>query len=397
MNFHKTILAILVVFAICNISHGSQEEKSGRDDNKDKIQILISRIKNLSFQEEPSESIKKNPEKLSKYWVEQADKRVAAKNELKEAMRNLAKMGDEAIEPIVDEIRGNPKIKYDEVLALIGTERAREILLDMALGRQGFEWSGLSATDSYLRVIKNKKEAAKLLVSDNVNVKIAALRHLIGVKVDYELFSILTSLLRQEDDSVILFAGKVLGADDNIELLEPKISLLIKLIKDQVRLFDKEAHKASLKKPIPMNYNRYIMYTDILCNIKGKGAKDILCEMAKKCDTLQVKRSIIIAMAHNGDKSVRKDMYAITKETEGEYIRVLAVSAFEYIGNSEDLLFLKNIEKTDTLERIIYTHKSVGNKVYSNWPQKIYPVRDKARRVVNIIECRENRKAANKR
>lgn len=389
MNFHKTILAILVVFVICNISHSSQEEKSGRYDNQDKIKILINRVKNLSFHEESPESVKNDPKKLSKYWAKQADKRVAAKNELREAMRDLAKMGDEAIEPIVDEIRGNSKIQYDEVLALIGTKRAREILLDMALGRHGFKRGSFSAANSYLRTIKNKKEANKLLVSNNVSVKTAALKHLIGVKVDYELFSNLKSLLRQENDSLIVHAGKVLGADDNINLLEPKISLLIKLIEDQVRLFNKDVRKASLKKSISINYNKYIIYTDILCNIKGKGTKDILREMTNKFDNLHVKRSIIIARAHNGEKRVKNDIYKIIKETEGKNIRKLAISAFEYIGTSEDLLFLKSIGKTDPLERIIYTYKSVGDRLYSNWPQKIYPVRDEARRVVNIIECRE--------
>jgi hypothetical protein len=390
MNICRAVSAMLVVYMAFSLSPSMQARGAVEPDNTDRVKTLIDRIRHLRFVEEPPDEIKRDIEKRLEYSQGQAAKREAARDEVERTMRDLAGIGDEAIVPVVEAMRRYPNTGYERVLLLMGTETARAALLDAALGgnKRGFKAGNGLAAVCYLQMIDAKEDARKLLASDNPNVHLSALHHLEGVGVDEELLNRLGSLLRAEHAGVVSAAGRVLQADSSHELLGPKISLVLRLIEEQARLLDEEVPEPSHEGMMSGRYGTYVRYTEILCNINGKGVNEILSQRSSSSANVHVKRSVAIAKAHHGDRHMKQELHRILQETEGKRLRALAVAALEHIGTSEDLPLLRRIVETDPLEITIRIHKKVGDKVYSNWPETVYPVRDAARRAIGIIERR---------
>lgn len=404
MNINRAVSAMLVVFMVCSVSYGEPKrggagvkpEKEGAvvkpNETDPRVKALIDRVRYLRFVEEPPDEIKRDPEKRFKYSREQDARREAAKGEVERTMKDLAGIGDEAIEPVLEAMRRYPNEGYERALLLMGTETARAALLDAALGgnRRGFKRGDGLAAVCYLQMIDAKEDARKLLPSDNPSVQLPALYHLVGVRVDEELLNRLGSFLRAEERGVVWAAGRVLQADSSDGLLEPKISLLLGLIEEQTRLVDEGVPVPSMEGMMDGRYDTYVRYTQILCNISGNGVNEILSQRSSSSANMHVKRSVVIARACHGDRDMKQELDKIIQETEGKQLRVLAVAALEHVGTSDDLPLLKHIAETDPLAITIRVHKTVDNKMYSNWPETIYPVRDAARHTMGIIEKRKN-------
>lgn len=378
-----TTKLILISFSFIYCVPAQEEEQLFEDE----INHLIKRLIELSYYQAPPEEIRKNPSKLSKYWAGQAEKRWNAKTERNKIIAELSHYGDKAIEPILRDLSNVPQIGYADILARIGTPKARNILLDVALGKSSYRGNNISAAEYYLKVIRDKIEAKKLLVAEDINVLVMALRALEGVAIDNELFYLLEKLLHSKEGIVVSHAGNVLTADDNTKIIKKKVLLLVKLIEEHDAFLTKKLSKIQSKNKELKKDNKIIIYTNTLCKVKG--ALDTLRKISSQPKSDRVRISIVIARAHNGDITVKKEVINIIQKTEGSYLRKIALESFESIGTKQDIIFVQTIAESDTFESVIYTTKIIDNVRYDHVPQKIYPIRNEARRIINIINKRE--------
>lgn len=205
---------------VCAAENQSTKEQAA---NLDRAEQLIS-ILNGEYVVDPSiQDPHRRQEMYNDHWTR-----------ITSATLELSKMGDPVVDKIVNTLRkyeygvskGDPRI----VLMKIGTPKAQKALLDMALGRNGFERSS-DAAGYYAEMMQEKgdKSACKaLLKSDSIGVRSAGLYGISGIALDADLFEEVKKCLKIQ--SLRQPALSVIKHDPSPDLAEEKVQAMVELL-----------------------------------------------------------------------------------------------------------------------------------------------------------------------
>lgn len=312
----------------------------------------------------------------------------ARKVELAKAKSDLKAMGDEAVEAIMVYENWKKGANYRHravtVLAEIGTGKAQEALLDIALGRGAAKGRGSSwAAKNYVNIIQDKSNAAKLLDSTDSSVLDSALKALKGQPVEADLLEKLKKLLIAKDYHLRNEAAAVMGKDPGTRYVSEKLTSIIETldIVEQLPDANEPFHNPHAVGTISDHY--YNSLLDALSEMKG--ADDYLRQTTGNLSG-KTYWCVVIARAKRGDASVKTDLYSIINNLSAEFFRCRAVRSLGSIGTKEDLPFLRELEKNDSfeVEKFSCLLPKDGRQI-----EKIYPVRLEAGWAIKSIEKKQ--------
>jgi len=342
MNTKKLKVALpLLIIIILSARFCGAAQPQNDDLRQEKIENLISRINELGFYQQPPEEIRNDANKLRKYWPEQSKKRGKYKAQREKAQSELAAMGDDAIDLILQQTQPTSGIWYIPVLAEIGTPRAMEVLRQKAMDGSS------NAARSYTRKLKDKTRAKSLLDSTGINVQRVALNALRGTAIDSDFLALLNKYLLDPKFPLRKNAVRVMADDPNSTYAEQKVSAIIKTIDSVAQLpraWEKYQYVGSLADI------QYQFLTDALA--KMKGADEPLREITDKVNGL-TRDCVIVARAYRGDDSIKPKVYRFLRDPNAMnliHLRQLAVGSFTRIGDNGDVKFLQDIAKNDPVE-----------------------------------------------
>jgi hypothetical protein len=278
------------------------------------------------------------------------------------ATLELSKMGDPVVDKIVSTLRkyeyagskGDPRV----VLMKIGTPKAQKALLDMALGRNGFERSS-DAARYYAEMMQEKgdKSACKaLLKSDSIGVRSAGLYGISGIALDAGLFEEVRKCLRIE--SLRRPALSVIKNDPSPNLAEEKVQAMVELLQGV-----KDLPEASLKKWGFERGNRgnvadshYSRYVSVLWQITASDAA-LQKQMASAPEGI-VRHCLALALAWRDHiEAVRESLQSFLKDSNCRTmsnLRGQCLQAFLAYGQPEDIAFLRELAAADPYNEEVY-------------------------------------------
>ena len=308
--------------------------------------------------------------------------------ELDKAIVDLEAMGDEAVAAIMGHGEWNRMNRAFQhravgVLTRIGTSKAQQGLLDIALGRgpvkgQGSNW----AARNYVKVIKNRGDAKKLLTSKRPDVLCTALKAIEGLSVDADSLGQLENLLKSKRYYLCFRVAAVMGADPETTYVQEKVSAIVRTLKAVEQFPD-------VNKPFPnplavgtIADHMYFRLSDALSLMKG--ADGYLRDIS---NTLKGKAywCLTMARARRGDSSVKSELYRIVRDKSAGMLRCYAVRSLGPIGTSEDLPFLRELAEKDSLA-VDMPHRGDTTAGQEEQPRKVYPVRSAAKEAIRYIE-----------
>jgi hypothetical protein len=223
----------------------------------------------------------------------------AKRSELDQAMAELRAVGDDAIGPLLDELRRSSNVHLEHrvvsLLQSIGTPKAREGLLQIALGQDSPEGIGFGdswAARNYVKILKDKSDAKKLLASKDTDVQDIALHTLPGVSVDVDFLKQLEGFLQSNEFYVRMSASDVIAADPEATLVRQEVSAIVRSL-ETVEKLPKAWEKFQYDRLGTLADNVYCRLIDALA--KMKGADDSLREQANRAKGY-VRLCLIIAL-----------------------------------------------------------------------------------------------------
>lgn len=314
-------------------------------------------------------------------------------SELDKAIVDLAAMGDEVVDPLMEKVRRESDSSFQHrtvrVLREIGTPKAQEALLDIALARgpikgTGSRWAALK----YIETLHNKSDARKLLVSKRSDVLSDALLSLVGEPIDANLLGQLETSLESETWFLRLHAAMVMGADQSHMYAKEKVAAIVKSLGSIGQL---PAAKQPFPNPLAVGTieeHLYFRFADALSNMNGVDTH--LQELTNKARS-KTRWCIVMARARQGDSSVKTKLYKIIKDPNAGLLRSYAVSSLKHVGTLDDLPFLREIAETDPLV-VERPHRCIVPPGEEGKLEKFYPVRFRARLVIEWIEKKSKEK-----
>jgi hypothetical protein len=319
---------------------------------------------------------------LSMRWDEPRKRQA----ELDQAIADLAALGDSAMEAIMEQYNRQEQTfafrhRLAQVLGAMGTPRAQEVLRDIALGRSietnRSQWNWAATT--YIGTLRDVRQAADLLDSQDRRVLGSALRALKGQEVDSSLLARLQELMRSEERSVRWAAASVMAADPGSAHAGEKVAAIADALADvkEVRETDQEYARMGVDYSLAeMTYGGYIRS---LADMRG--ADDALRAVSSDVQG-EALQAVTIARGLRGDSSVKGSLTGILQDTDAGAMRVWAAEAMGRVGTESDIPLLREVAGSDPLLRDRY--QDVGPVAVV----KVYPVRDAAQRAIKSIERR---------
>lgn len=415
MNTKKLKVALpLLIIIILSARFCGAAQPQNDDLRQEKIENLISRINELGFYQEPPEEIRNDPNKLGEYWPEQYKKREKYKPQREKAQSELAAMGDDAIDLILQQTQRYSNTLYLPVLAEIGTPRAMEVLRQKAIDGSS------NAARNYTRKLKDKTKAKSLLDSTDINVQNVALNALRGTAIDSDFLALLNKYLSQSKYyNVRRSAARVMADDPNSTYAEQKVSAIIKTI-DSVAQLPRAWEKYQYDWIGSLADIQYQFLTDALA--KMKGADEPLRDITDKVNGL-TRDCVIVARAYRGDASVKPQVYRFLRDPNAVkliHMRRLAVGSFAHIGDNGDVKFLQDIAKNDSVEivdiggpmvelingQLMFPSDRVPDiQFYSvdtkGWSRarshSMFPIRSEAKKTIQFIEEKQKKENQKKK
>jgi HEAT repeat protein len=335
--------------------------------------------------------------------------------ELDQAIARLRAVGDEAIEPLLDALQksGNVYLEHRAVSLLrsMGTGRARESLLRIALGRDspgGVGFGSSWAARNYVQLLEDRSDAKRLLASKDTGVQGVALFTLPGVSIDVALFHQLEGFLQSKSDYLRTRAAIVMATDPETTLVRQKVSAIVKSL-ETVENLPKAREKFDSDHFGTLADHVYYEFIKALCQMKG--ADDSLREQAGSTQG-NVRVCLLIARGRRGDPSVKSALRTFLKDAKTQTMTMMrssALHAFEATGTVDDLAFLQEMAQTDPLEvwdfgglifemidgKLINTGERmapVPAETDPRWSKarRYYPVRSEAERAIKRIKARRD-------
>ena len=317
---------------------------------------------------------------MSKSWREKVKR--------EEIVAAVAELPDRAaaVELIIEHFYRPGRLTYRHravrALEALGSEKARQALLDTALGRGpdiNTRPHAGPAARAYVSTASNKSDARKLLASEADSVVWIGLDGLRGSSVDEALLGKLGSYLRSDHLSLRLISARVLTEDSTTAHAAKKVRLALESL----------ATARDVKEPDRIWWPGSLTHAEGLhhalvdCLSKMRGVDKVLRDATPQLKGV-TRTCVLIARAQRGDATVKRELTRDITNPELGIVRAWAVRTFETIGSAEDLPMLRRLAKSDPLQR-----KQGGCLE----PDKlIFPVRRAAAQAVRHVEQRTGRK-----
>lgn len=294
---------------------------------------------------------------------------MAHRNRITSATQELARMGDPAVDRIIDELRRATDVSYVsgcEALRLIGSEKSQNALLDMALGRNGFEPDS-NAARIYVEMMEERKDKAAckvLLTSTDRDVLFEALRGIWGVELDADSFEKVRKCLKYQGGTMASILRErsigVIAADPSSNLVEEKVQALVESLATV-----KDVPEGQYKKP---NFegegignladNLYHVHVSALAGMKGVDSA-LRSRIAAAPEGIG-RNCLMIALAKRGDMAgTRESLKAFLKDPEYRTMSMLkrdCLDCFLRHGEERDVAFLTELSTSDPYQVEEFNH-----------------------------------------
>ena len=318
---------------------------------------------------------------LSRPWQENL-----SAEQLDEAAASLKPTADEAVEALMTAFNRNDQSfvfrhRAVQIFERLKTPKAQSVLLDVALGRSAEDLSSMKswAARAYIATLDDKSATRKLLASDDASVQNAALLAVQGTEVDEALLDRLEELLRQQPHAMAVrhAAVAVMAGDPTGRFTARKVAAIVEAISDVPNMPDRD--KVDFIGNWTMAEISYHRYLGSLSELKGEDADAALRDATAQAKAV-ARDLLVIARARRGDRTVREEVRRALGDQNAGMMRAWAARSLPAIGTPDDLDLLRDVAKTDPLER------ERGGDVGPPDGQKVFPVRDAARDAMREME-----------
>ncbi len=409
--------AVLITTLHAYSSRGASQESPSVDEERVRqlLEVLGTRPASIPVPEEIRET--KDRVAREAYWAQRQARFAAFDAQINAATDELAAMGDGIIDRLVREYHkpvGAPRHQIIVVLAKIGTPRARERLLDIAIAKHDPKRTSRAswAARNLVKISPNKEQIIPLLKSDDPDVISIALQHLPGVPVDETLLGQLRGFLQStEYHPVVNFAlrmhaASVLARDGISTLTAERVGAIV----DSIRTVENMPEAHERLQPDAAGTLADLMYHYLIDALtKTEGATPFLRDAVQ--DLLAEPRAVVVvALALRGDSQVKHELRQLLREPRMVAritIRGHAARAMGVIGTKDDIDFLEQLSQDDPLEVINFhgpVFEMVNGQYVNTGPRmppmkpkedpawatvrRSYPVRDQAREAIRAIQKR---------
>jgi len=308
------------------------------------------------------------------------------------AVEELAAMGDDIVDWLLREYRAPikaPQHKIIVVLARIGTPKARDSLLNIATApysNSSQDAYAASAARKYVEITSEKQTLLPLLKSNNPDVVSVALQRLPGVPGDDALLDSLRGYLQSTRyHPVINFAirakaAAVLAGDNGPNLIAERVGAIV----DSIRTVE----------DMPMANDRF--QSDAVGTFADRTYSSLIEAMTKMPDAtpflLDAKErvngrpgaAIVVALACRGDPSVKRELCTMLRDPNMvamTNVRWRATRALGEIGTRDDLPFLEQLSRDDSLEVINFwgpIFEMINGQYVNNTGSRMAPIREES-------------------
>ncbi len=305
------------------------------------------------------------------------------------AIQQLAQMGDDVIGPLMNgfEQIGDARPFQDRairVLEAIGSGKARQVLLDIALGRTAPvpEHIRSAAARAYVKATRDTAQTKALLVSRETPVLTEALAALRGQPIDGRLLKRLEELAMSRDLQLRWAALSVMADDPGTVHAREKAELILAAIREAESV--PKASGSYWESHYTMGELTYLRCIRTLAMMRAPTA--LLKEMSAPL-LGKARYCMVLARAERGDVTIRDDLHKILHDPEAGVMRAWAAQRLGYIGATEDIELLQKTAESDPLvrERGWFYGPPLNE-------EEFFPVREAAHNAVMRLSC--GRKAA---
>jgi hypothetical protein len=305
----------------------------------------------------PEEILKETDIAKRNQYNEERRRLVSEEREKREQARNeIAALGDDIIDPLYEKY--NESVRYElsaiYVLKKIGTQKAKDTLLNIAMGQNRRKTPDSLAAQTYVAITKDKNEIKQLLSSKNPDILSIALQGIKEIKVDAELLKRLDEILQSVQYHPVLNctlrtnAAEVIVADTGSELLQEKVSSIVK----SIQTVDNQPKANERYESTIIGTFADRTYLDLAqALIKIKASDKYLSEATSSMTGIP--RGWMLAIrANRGDSSVKSELRKVLDDPtslERTLLRSFILSGYAKIGTAEDIPFLSNIAENDPM------------------------------------------------
>jgi HEAT repeat protein len=276
--------------------------------------------------------------------------------------------------------------RHKAIVALkeVGTEEARETLLEIAFGQHGPESTEWAARN-YVKSLEDKSRARRLLQADDSRIQHIGLLALRGETIDAALLQDLKQMLKADDFHLRRAAASTVYEAP----LHPYGKEIAIALIDSARTV-KSLPKADERIAIGMKWTTagYTCGEIIRALSQSKNINTKLLREFIPTESGNAQACVVIAMAWLGDSSVKPQLREIAKKTElPPLLRSQAIAAFSVIGTKRDIDLLKDIATTDPF-KVKPTAQEVEFRRARGQPMvdKVYFIREQAEDMIGQIE-----------
>jgi len=333
------------------------------------------------------------------------------------AIEELAAMGDDVVDWLDRQYRAPivaPQHKIITVLAMIGTPKARESLLNIAIAKYDPNRTSCStwAARNLVRIAPEKETAIQLLKSDDPRVIDVGLQNLHGVSIDSTLLASLGRFLQSTGYNPVMnyamreHAGLVIAKDSSSSLTGEKVRAIV----DSIRSVENMPTANEKFQSDVAGTLADLMYRSLIGVLARIEDADSYLRNAREGLSGKPRLAVVIALALKGDSSVKGELCNMLQDPSVASLtnmRWHGIRALGGIGTKEDIPFLERLSKEDPLEivdfngpifemvngRYVNTGSRMATiKVESDpaWmtARRSYPIREVATQAMQAIEKR---------
>lgn len=277
------------------------------------------------------------------------------------AMGELAGMHDGFVDVLVQELgsRSDASRLANEVVPVlrrIGTQKARAVLLDLALGKYVKHGPTSYAAEQYLATSRDESEARLLLKSNSTNIVRSALLRM--KTLDADLMQQLRAILQSQDHSL-----RIAAADCLARLAGP--ADVTAALQEIIRSIETVGEIAAAD-----SKDMFAKLGSVADNAAESMAAVISRLAADDEELLSLvpnlsgrpKWCVVLALAQRGSEAVRSELAAIASDySPGSNLRWAAFNIFCSTATEEDKEFLVTVARTDAFR--VYLYRDHGNRL----------------------------------
>ncbi|MBE0534554.1 MAG: hypothetical protein IH624_02715 [Phycisphaerae bacterium] len=277
------------------------------------------------------------------------------------AMGELAGMHDGFVDVLVQELgsRSDASRLANEVVPVlqrIGSQKARAVLLDLALGKYVKNGPTVYAAKQYLASSRHESEARLLLKSNNPDIVRSALLRM--KTLDADLMQQLSAILQSQNRSLRIAAADCLaglaGPADVTAALQEIIGSI-----ETVGEISAADSKDMFAKLGSVADNAAESLAEVISRLAAQD-EELLSLIANLSG--RPKWCVVLALAQRGSEAVRPELATIASDySPGSNFRWAAFKLFCSTATEEDKEFLVTVARTDAFR--VYLYRDSGNRL----------------------------------